>query len=96
VGTSINFNVEFSDEEDELYSDLHNVIVDHIRKTHIDNGGKGFSRDSLIWVLSVLSARQLAFQFRDYNDQEILEEKNKFNLHFTTNFERAIMQEKEI
>jgi hypothetical protein len=95
VGVPIDFNIEFSDEENELYCDLYNVIFDHLEKTHSDKGGTGFSKDSLSFVLSVLSARQLAYQFQDYNDQEILEEKNKFNLVFSTNFERAIMQEKE-
>lgn len=95
MGAPIDFNAEFSDDENELYCDLHNMIVDHIKKTHPDNGGDGFTKSSLLWILAVLSARQLAYQFRDHDDREILEEKNKFNLHFTTNFERAVMQEKE-
>lgn len=96
MGAPIDFNANFSDEEAELYCGLHNVISDYIKKSHPDNGGKGFSKDSLAWVLAVLSARQLAHQFRDCDDKEILEEKNKFILHFTTNFERRIMQEKEV
>lgn len=96
MGAPIDFNAEFSDEENELYCDLHNVIVDHIRKTHPDNGGVGFEKSSLKFVLNVLVARQLAHQYKDYDDNEILEIKNGFNLLFNTNFERALMQEKEV